>query len=56
MNWGGNQAGEGFEFHLLALAMAVLIMVRGSGAFSIDRMLTRGGTAESGEREWSRAA
>src|SRR5262245_51230648 len=23
MNWGGNQAGEGFELHLLALALSV---------------------------------
>jgi putative oxidoreductase len=36
MNWTGRQAGEGFEFHLLALAIAIVIIVRGSGAFSID--------------------
>lgn len=39
MNWFGNQKGEGFEFHLLAVALAVLIMVRGAGAFSLDRLL-----------------
>lgn len=39
MNWTGKQAGEGFEFHLLALAMAFLVMVRGAGARSLDRLL-----------------
>jgi putative oxidoreductase len=36
MNWGGGQAGEGFEFHLLAIAVAVAVMVRGAGALSVD--------------------
>ena len=37
MNWSGQQKGEGFEFHLLALAIAVVLMVRGSGALSVDK-------------------
>ncbi|ABF40923.1 DoxX [Candidatus Koribacter versatilis Ellin345] len=41
MNWAGNQKGEGFEFHLLAIVIALAILVRGSGAFSIDRWITR---------------
>ncbi len=41
MNWMGQQKGEGFEFHLLAIALAVLILVRGAGAFSVDRLLAR---------------
>jgi putative oxidoreductase len=41
MNWAGNQKGEGFEFHLLVLAMSLLIMVRGAGASSLDRILER---------------
>ncbi len=36
MNWTGTQKGEGFEYHLLALAMAVLLLIRGAGAASID--------------------
>jgi putative oxidoreductase len=40
MNWAGNQAGEGFEYHVLAMALAVVVMVRGSGALSLDRALT----------------
>jgi len=41
MNWGGNQAGEGFEYHLLALGLALLLILRGAGALSIDRIITR---------------
>jgi putative oxidoreductase len=40
MNWSGQQAGEGFEYHILALALAGVIIWRGSGAASIDRALT----------------
>lgn len=40
MNWTGQQAGEGFEYHILALALAGVITWRGSGAASIDRALT----------------
>jgi len=39
MNWSGQQKGEGFEYHLLALVIAVVLMARGSGAFSVDRAL-----------------
>jgi putative oxidoreductase len=41
MNWFGNQKGEGFEFHILALAIAAAIIIGGSGAFSIDYHLFR---------------
>ena len=40
MNWKGEPRGEGFEFHLLAFAMGAAILLRGSGAFSVDRFLT----------------
>jgi len=36
MNWGGKQAGEGFEYHLLVLAMAVTLLIGGAGKWSID--------------------
>jgi putative oxidoreductase len=42
MNWSGQQKGEGFEFHLLALAIMLTLMVRGSGALSLDYALGRG--------------
>jgi len=41
MNWTGTQKGEGIEFHLLALAMAAALLLRGAGAFSMDRSLTK---------------
>ena len=39
MNWTGSQAGEGFEYHLLAAAMSALIVWKGSGAYSVDRLV-----------------
>jgi len=39
MNWTGMQKGEGFEYHLLVLAIATFLMIRGAGAFSIDRAI-----------------
>ena len=39
MNWTGTQKGEGFEYHLLALAVTAFLMIRGAGAFSVDRMI-----------------
>jgi putative oxidoreductase len=44
MNWYGNQKGEGYEYHLLAIVIALTIMVRGAGAFSVDRALTAKGS------------
>jgi len=39
MNWTGEKKGEGFEYHLFTLAVALVLMVKGSGAFSIDGAL-----------------
>lgn len=39
MNWMGNQAGEGFEYHLLAIGIAIALLIRGGGSFSIDRAI-----------------
>ena len=41
MNWTGQQKGEGIEYHLIAIALAATILIRGAGAGSIDRALTR---------------
>lgn len=43
MNWFGQMdAGkEGFEYHLLVLAMSAALIIMGSGAFSIDRYLIK---------------
>jgi putative oxidoreductase len=40
-NWFGNQKGEGYEYHLLALAIALAVIVRGAGALSLDRAIHR---------------
>ena len=37
MNWAGNQKGEGFEYHLLAIAICLALMVAGGGRWSVDR-------------------
>ena len=44
MNWAGNQKGEGFEYHLLAVAVSAALLLRGSGAFSLDRALSKSST------------
>jgi putative oxidoreductase len=36
MNWSGTQQGEGFEYHLLALGIAIALIVRGGGVWSVD--------------------
>jgi len=41
MNWSGHQNGEGFEFHILAMAMAIVLIARGGGAGSVDRALAK---------------
>ncbi len=40
MNWFGNKKGEGFEYHVLVMAMALALMLRGGGRWSIDRALS----------------
>jgi putative oxidoreductase len=40
MNWTGAQKGEGYEYHLLVLATTVLLIIRGAGAASVDRLLS----------------
>lgn len=39
MNWDGAPRGEGYEFHLLALAMATVLVLKGGGRASLDRWL-----------------
>ena len=41
MNWFGNQAGEGFEYHLLAIAISGALVIKGGGRSSLDRRLAR---------------
>lgn len=41
MNWLGNQKGEGFEYHLLAVGLALIVILRGAGIASLDGILSR---------------
>jgi putative oxidoreductase len=41
-NWTGQQKGEGYEYHLLVLAITAFLMIEGGGAFSVDRKLAGG--------------
>ena len=40
MNWTGTQKGEGYEYHLVILAVTVLLIIRGAGAVSLGRLLS----------------
>lgn len=57
MNWNGQQAGEGYEFHLLALAMSAVLILRGAGSLSIDRLIAQRAEHQSraGLQEWKNA-
>jgi putative oxidoreductase len=48
MNWTGKQTGEGYEFHLLMMALCLIVIVKGGGAWSVDRALTAGAHRNSG--------
>ena len=39
MNWAGNQKGEGFEYHLLLIGLALATLINGSGKFSADEKI-----------------
>jgi putative oxidoreductase len=39
MNWMGNQGGEGFEYHLLAIAILLVILIAGPGRYVASRAL-----------------
>src|SRR5258705_2061760 len=39
MNWYGEKQGHGIEYHILALALALAVMIKGAGDFSLDRGL-----------------
>lgn len=41
MNWYGTQKGEGFEYHLLAIGLALIVLFLGAGKASLDRLISR---------------
>lgn len=42
MNWFGNQKGEGYEYHLLVIAIAIVLMIKGGGKWSLDKSIEDG--------------
>ena len=44
MNWTGRNAGEGYEYHLLAIALILVVLVHGAGAWSFDRVIALRGS------------
>jgi len=41
MNWSGQQQGEGYEYHLLAIGVAAALLVTGGGKWSVDRAIAQ---------------
>lgn len=41
MNWFGNQQGEGYEFHLLLIGLAIATLINGSGKYSVDNIIEK---------------
>jgi putative oxidoreductase len=41
MNWFGRQSGEGFEYHLLAIGLALALFIHGGGKWSLDQRIAR---------------
>ncbi|HSH92946.1 MAG TPA: DoxX family protein [Roseimicrobium sp.] len=41
MNWFGNQKGEGYEYHILAVGLAAIVILQGAGKWSVDAVLAR---------------
>jgi len=39
INWAGHQSGEGFEYHLLVIAMSLALVIAGAGNWSIDKAI-----------------
>jgi putative oxidoreductase len=41
MNWSGKQGGEGFEYHILAIALCLPLLISGGGLFSADGFIAK---------------
>lgn len=41
MNWFGNQAGEGFEYHLLVIGLSLATLLQGSGKYGVDGQIQK---------------
>jgi putative oxidoreductase len=40
MNWAGTQKGEGIEYFILLIALAIILLIAGGGKASVDAALT----------------
>jgi putative oxidoreductase len=48
MNWFGEKQGHGIEYHVLVLALALIVMIKGAGAVSLDQVLYQHVSNENG--------
>lgn len=47
MNWYGDKAGEGYEYFLLWIGIALALVFTGSGRYALDSLILRTNTASS---------
>jgi putative oxidoreductase len=40
MNWFDKQQGEGFEYHILVVAITIALMIKGGGRWSLDGLFS----------------
>src|SRR6202166_650359 len=48
MNWYGEKRGHGIEYHILVLALALAVVIKGGGAFSLDQVLYQHVSTQNG--------
>ena len=41
MNWAGTAKGEGFEYHLLMIAIGLALVIKGGGLWSVDGAIAK---------------
>jgi len=50
-NWFGNKDGEGFEYHLLVITVAIVLVIRGAGPLSFDYRIASKAEAAAAPQE-----
>ena len=51
LNWFGNKEGHGYEYHLLAITLALVVIIKGAGGFSVDRLIYAHGATLEGAQQ-----
>jgi putative oxidoreductase len=41
VNWDGTAKGEGFEYHILAVAIGLALLIKGGGNWSVDGVIAK---------------